>query len=223
MSSRDTYYAAAATWADTAAAAERRSRRTAWIVAGAATLVAVLLALALVALTPLKSVQPYVVTVDKQTGAVQIATTVANDRLTENEAVIQASLANYVRARETFDVTDLAANYRRVQMMSATQARATYVADMASNNPQSPLRTLSPGDTVAITIKSISLLAPGTALVRFEANRRPAGSTTVGRQAYAAAVSYGFSGRPLRMEDRFDNPLGFEVTRYRRDAEGVGA
>ncbi len=223
MTTRDTYYAAAATWADTAAAAERRSRRTAWFVAGAATLVAVLLALALVGLTPLKSVQPYVVTVDKQTGAVEVAQTLSGSRLTENDAVIQASLANYVRARETFDVTDLAANYRRVQMMSTTQSRAAYVADMAASNPQSPLRLLSPGDTVAIQIKSVSLLAPGTALVRFEANRKPAGAVTVQHQAYAAAISYGFSGRPLRMEDRFDNPLGFEVTRYRKDAEGVGA
>lgn len=223
MTTRDTYYAAAATWADTAAAAERRSRRTAWFVAGAATLVAILLALALVGLTPLKSVQPYVVTVDKQTGAVEVAQTLAGSRLTENDAVIQASLANYVRARETFDVTDLAANYRRVQMMSATQSRAAYVADMAASNPQSPLRLLSPGDTVAVQIKSVSLLAPGTALVRFQANRKPVGATIVQRQAYAAAISYGFSGKPLRMEDRFDNPLGFEVTRYRKDAEGLGA
>jgi len=223
LSQRDTYYAAAATWADTAATAEARSRRTAWIVAGVATAVAALLALALLALTPLKTVQPYVVTVDRQTGAVEVTQTLGGSRLTENEAVIQASLANYVRARETFDVTDLAANYRRVQMMSATQARAAYVAEMAANNPSSPLRTLAPGDTVAVRVKSISLLAPGTALVRFDAARRPAGSAVAVTRAYAAAISYGFSGRPLRLEDRFDNPLGFEVTRYRKDAEGVGA
>ncbi len=223
MTPRDTYYAAAATWADTAAAAERRSRRTAWIVAGVATFIAALLALALLALTPLKTVQPYVVTVDRQTGAVEVTQTLANSRITENAAVIQASLANYVRARETFDVTDLAQNYRRVQMMSATQARAAYVAEMAGNNPASPLRTLSPGDTVAVKIKSISLLAPGTALVRFDASRRLPGITAAMTRAYTAAISYGFSGRPLRLEDRFDNPLGFEVTRYRKDAEGVGA
>ncbi len=223
MSQRDTYYEAAATWADTVAAAERRSRTTAWIVAGIATFIAALLALALLALTPLKTVQPYVVTVDRQTGAVEVTQTLANSRLTENEAVIQASLANYVRARETFDVTDLAQNYRRVQMMSAANARAAYVAEMAANNPASPLRMLSPGDTVVVKVKSISLLAPGTALVRFEVARKPAGSAAAVTQSYAAAISYGFSGRPLRMEDRFDNPLGFEVTRYRKDAEGIGA
>lgn len=223
MSQRDTYYAAAATWADTAATAERRSRTTAWIVAGVATVTTILLALALLALTPLKTVQPYVITVDKQTGAVEVTQTLANSRLTENEAVIQASLAGYVRARETFDVTDLAQNYRRTQMMSSANARAAYVAEMAANNPASPLRTLSPGDTVAIKVKSVSLLALGTALVRFDASRKPAGSAAAVTRAYAAAISYGFSGRPLRMEDRFDNPLGFEVTRYRKDVEGIGA
>ena len=36
-----------------------------------------------------------------------------------------------------------------------------------------------------------------------------------------AAISFGFANAPLRMEDRFDNPLGFQVTRYRRDTEGL--
>ena len=40
-------------------------------------------------------------------------------------------------------------------------------------------------------------------------------------RAFVSALSYGFNGRPLRLEDRFDNPLGFVVTRYRRDAEGA--
>ena len=37
----------------------------------------------------------------------------------------------------------------------------------------------------------------------------------------ASAISFGFNGRPLSQADRYDNPLGFQVTRYRRDAEGL--
>ena len=221
MTDRDTYYAAAQSWADERVESERRSRKLAWIVAGVAGAIALVLALIVAMLFPLKTVQPYVVTVDRQSGAVEVATTVANGRLTQNEAVIQAQLANYVRVRETFDATDLAANYRRVQLFSSPDVRAAYIAGMAASNPASPLHTLSAGDTLSIRIKSVSLIGPGSALVRYDADRTVAAGRGVASNAFVSAISFGFSDRPLRAADRFENPLGFQVTRYRRDAEGV--
>lgn len=221
MTEHDKYYATAQGWADGQVEAERRARKLAWTVASVAGAIAVILALALAMLVPLKTVQPYVVTVDRQSGAVEVATTVANSRLTQNEAVIQAQLANYVRVRETFDASDLAENYRRVQLLSSGDVRSSYIAQMAADNPASPLRALSPGDTLKVRIKSVSLTGPGNALVRYDIDRTVAGGRGVSSVAYVSAISFGFSNRPLRAADRFENPLGFQVTRYRRDAEGM--
>lgn len=221
MTEHDRYFAEAVSWADERVVAERRMRRFAWSVAGGAGAVALILAIAVLVLVPLKTVQPYVVTVDRQSGAVEVATTLENGKLTDNEAVVQAELANYVRTRETFDATDLKTNYRRVQLRSSPDVRRAYVSFMDADNPNSPLRTLSPGDTVSVKIKSVSLLATGSALVRFDAERSAAGGRVTDSRAYVSAVAFGFNNRPLRLEDRFDNPLGFAVTRYRRDAEGA--
>lgn len=221
MTEHDKYYAAAQGWADERVEAERRARKLAWTIAGVAGAIALILALTLAMLVPLKTVQPYVVTVDRQSGAVEVATTVANGRLTQNESVIQAQLANYVRVRETFDASDLAENYRRVQLLSSSDVRAAYIALMAAGNPASPLRALSPGDTLKVRIKSVSLTGSGSALVRYDLDRTVAGGRGVSSTAYVSAISYGFSNKPLRAADRFENPLGFEVTRYRRDAEGM--
>lgn len=221
MTKQEKYYAAAQGWADERVEAEKRARKLAWTVAAVAGAIALILSIVVAMLVPLKTVQPYVVTVDRQSGAVEMATTVANGQLTQNEAIIQAQLANYVRVRETFDASDLAENYRRVQMMSSADVRSAYVASMAANNPQSPLRALSPGDTLSVRIKSVSLTGAGTALVRFDIDRTVAGGRGVSSAPYVAAMSYGFSGKPLRAADRFENPLGFAVTRYRRDAEGL--
>jgi type IV secretion system protein VirB8 len=207
MTEHDKYYAAAQGWADERVESERKARKLAWTVAAVAGGIALVLALALAMLVPLKTVQPYVLTVDKQTGAVEVATTVANGRLTQNEAVIQAQLANYVRVRETFDASDLAANYRRVQLLSGPDVRTAYIASMAAANPASPLHTLSPGDTLAVRI--------------YDLDRTVAGGRGVSSTPYVSAITYGFSDKPLRAADRFENPLGFEVTRYRRDAEGM--
>lgn len=221
MSDREDYYGAARSWADAQSGAAARETRIAWRVAAAAAAIAVLLALALAFLLPLKTVQPYVLTVDRQTGAVESATTVQSGRLSQNEAVIQAQLAGYVIARETFDATDLSEKYRRVQLMSSRPVAAAYVAQMAANNPESPLRTLNRGDTVSIRIRSVSLINDGAALVRYTAIRSALGGGTTPPANFVAAISFGFNGRPLRQSDRYDNPLGFQVTRYRRDAEGL--
>ena len=221
MSDRDTYYAAARSWADDRVAAAARQTRLAWIVAAGAGGIAAVLAIALALLLPLKTVEPYVVTVDRQSGAVEIATTLKNGSLTQNEAVIQAQLAGYVRARETFDATDLPLQYAQVQRLSAPPVAHSYVAAMAAANPASPLRTLSRGDTVAVDVNSVSLISLGVAIVRFDTRRSTLNGGIATVQSNVAAISYGFANTPLRMEDRFNNPLGFQVTRYRRDADGL--
>ena len=42
-------------------------------------------------------------------------------------------------------------------------------------------------------------------------------------QPYSAVIGFRYTGAPMRMEDRFVNPLGFQATSYRRDAETTGA
>lgn len=221
MSDREDYYAAARSWSEGQSSVAAREARIAWRVAAAAGAVALLLALALAFLIPLKTVVPYVLTVDRQTGAVEPASSVQSGQLSQNEAVIQAQLASYVIARETFDATDLGQKYRQVQVMSSRPVAAAYVAQMAVTNPESPLRALGRGDTVAVRIRSVSLISDNAGLVRFTATRTAPGGVLGQPSNFVAAISFGFNGRPLRQSDRYDNPLGFQVTRYRRDAEGL--
>lgn len=220
MSDQTDYYERAQSWAETQNGSVLRERKIAWVVAGIATALSVILAIALVILLPLKSVEPYVVTVDRQNGSVQIASGVEPGKLSQNEVVIQAELARYVRARESFDATDLPLVYRQVQLMSSRDVATAYVRFMSVKNAASPLNALNQGDTLAVTIKSISLISPGSAIVRFDVAQIAPGGGAPATGSYVSAISFGFNGRPMKPADRFDNPLGFQVTRYRRDVEG---
>ncbi len=214
------YYAAAASWHDDVNGSLRASRRRAWGVAGAAVLVAVLEALALALLMPLKTVVPYTITVDRQTGAAQLARGIDLGPLSQNDALLQSVLAQYVIARETLDATDLAANYRKVGLWSAGQARTDYLRLMDRRNPASPLIGATPASLIQTTIKQVTIMSPTSALVRFTTDRSEAGGA-VTRTDWAAVMQFAFTGGPLRMEDRLINPLGFQVTHYRRDAEAA--
>jgi type IV secretion system protein VirB8 len=218
---RTRYYQEAATWSADIHGALRASRRVAWFIAAAAAGIAVLEALALMALTPLKTVVPYTITVDRQTGYVELAQGLKPGALTQDQAVIQSFLVQYVIARETFDATDLRDAYHKVLLWSADEAREGYQHLMQKTTPTSPLNLYAPTTLVSVTIKSVSLLSPTTALVRFDTTRTDAGSPAGSVQSWAAVMAFRHGDAPMTMGDRFINPLGFQVTRYRRDAETV--
>jgi type IV secretion system protein VirB8 len=220
---RTAYYAESKSWAEDVNGALRASRRLAFIVAGAATLVALLEAVALAALVPLKTVVPYTITVDRQTGAIETAQGVRPGSLSQDIAVVQAFLAQYVLARETFDVTDLQHNYREVAAWTTGDARDQYLRFMQKSNPQAPENLYDAATVMRITVKSISLLSKTSALVRFDAERTSDGGAPAERMPYTAVIGFEFAGTPMAAEDRFLNPLGFQVTAYRRDAEAVAS
>jgi type IV secretion system protein VirB8 len=218
---RNAKYAQAASWAADIHGSLRASRRVAWIIAGAAVLVALFEALALAALTPLKTVVPYTILVDRQTGYVQTIEGLKPGGLTQDAAVTQSFLVQYVIARETFDAADLRENYQKVMVWSGENARSQYRREMDKTNPSSPLVINTATTIVKTTVKSVSLLSPTTALVRFDTTRLDPGASIGDVRSYAAVMSFRYTGAPMRMEDRFINPLGFQILSYRRDAETV--
>lgn len=206
-------------WSDDPLARSRQTARAAQGVAAAALLVAGLEAVALAAMGPLKTVVPYTVTVDRQTGYVELLKGIEPGKLTQDQAVAQSAIVQYVIARESFDATDLRENYRKATLWSDGDARGQYLRDMQKSNPASPLNQYTPNTTLSVVVKSVSLLSPGSALVRFDTIRRDNGAAGGEQRAWTAVLAFRYAGAPMRMEDRFTNPLGFQVTRYRRDAE----
>lgn len=217
------YYAERSSWAQSEAESARRACTRAWIVAGAAALVAVAEAAALVSLVPLKSTSVVPVLVDRQTGFVEVLNKDGSQALRANTALIRSMLAQYVVAREGFDVTTLRADYHKVMLWSGGQARGEYAAVMPAQNPQSPLHLYPRSALVAVDVESVSDLGPRTALVRFTTSRMDEGAAGGSPGYYAAVITYQFSDQPLRAEDRLVNPLGFQVTRYRRGDETAPA
>ena len=218
---RGAYYRNAETWANDINASTQRSKKLAWRIAAAAILIAVLEALALVALAPLKTVVPYTILVDRQTGYVETVKGVQPGKLSQDTAVTQSFLVQYVLARETFDATDLRENYHKVAVWSSGDARTQYQGEMLRTNPNSPLNLYQTTTQLSVSVKSVSILSPTTALVRFETTRHENGSATGEQRSWAAVIAYRYTGAPMTMGDRFINPLGFQVTRYRRDSETV--
>jgi len=215
----DAYYVEADSWARSREDALRGSRRTAWWVAAAAIVVAVLLAVALVVLMPLKTVEPYTLLVDRQTGFVQALRPLDPDQISGDRALTQSFLVQYVIARESFDIDSLQDDYRKVALWSGERARSEYISAVQITNPDSPLARLPRSSVIETRVKSVSPVGTNVAMVRFETRRRDAGGQAGPPSDWVAMIRYRYSGEPMTVEDRMINPLGFQVLRYRRDAE----
>lgn len=213
------YYREAESWAADRDRAAARQLRLAWIAAGVCATIAVCEAIAIVALTPLKTVVPYTLLVDRQTGYVEALKPLERETITPDRALTRSFLAQYVIARESFDIASLKDDYRKVALWSGGEARERYVAVMQASNPASPLAALPRTAQVSVQIRSVSSLNADTALVRFTTTRIDPGAQAAPPQYWAAVVTWKFSGEEMSADDRLTNPLGFQVTRYRRDAE----
>lgn len=210
-----------AEWMERALDQERGGRRAAWILVCVLIVVVAAQAAAIAVMLPLKEVIPYTVLVDRQTGYVETARGLELGSLSEDRAVVDAMLAQYVMARETFDPADFTDRYDRVALWSLGAARDGYVAQYQPG-ADNVLNELRPGTVVQVKVKRIDLLTAETARVRFETQRRDAGGPPV-RSDWQAVVSFRFTGQPMKQEYRLLNPLGFQVTGYRRDPEMIGA
>ena len=213
------YYQEAESWSQDRQQAAQRSVRVAWTVAGVAVLVALLLAIALVLLVPLRRDVPYTLLVDRQTGYVQRINPLESETIAADAALTRSFLAQYVTARESYSASSLQEDYRKVGLWSAEQAREQYVALMRSENPANPIASLPRGSTVGVEIRSVSSLSDDTAMVRFSTVRTDLGGRAQVAQHWAAIVTYRYSAADMTAQDRLTNPLGFQVTRYRRNAE----
>ena len=217
----DSYYAEAASWNRDRVGAMRSSQRIAWWIAGIATAIALFEGIALVLLTPLKTVEPYTLMVDRTTGYVQALKPLDQAKVTPDSALTQSFLVQYVIAREGFDMATLNANYRKVALFSADAARSSYLQQMQVGNPASPLILYPRTTTVDVRVKSVSPIGSNAALVRFDTVRTDAGAQPQPPSSWVAVIHYRYSDAPMSLEDRFVNPLGFQVTGYRKDPEAL--
>lgn len=199
----------------------QRSHRRAWLVAAVAAAIALLEAIALVYLVPLKTVEPYTLLVDRQTGNVEALAPLDAQTIAPDAALTRSFLVQYVIARETYDAPSLQDDYRKVSLWTGGNEKQRYINLMQANNPQSPVSYMRGNGTIRTEIRSISSLNNQRALVRFTTVRTDQGAQPQAPEYWVAVVDYEFSGAQMSEADRLINPLGFQVTRYRRDAEAL--
>jgi type IV secretion system protein VirB8 len=195
----------------------KRSARVAWFFSIVFAGIALLSLFAVVLMLPLKSFEPYVITVDQTIEVKSGLTRPAN--LTEQQAITQANVVRYIRAREGYDPYAITENFGIAALLSADEAARELQTLYSAANAQNPTKVYGRLKRVLVEIKSVTFPNASTAIVRFSTNERSDTESVV--RHWISVVRFRYTDTPTRNEWRFENPLGFQVYSYRRDQETV--
>lgn len=195
------------------------AKNRAWLITYFSMGISLLSLLTLLALLPLKTFEPYLVTLDNSTGYLEVTKTLAAGTLTQDEAVTQSNLVRYVSGREAYNPAVLKENYDFIALLSESTALEEFKYLWDAANPDNPSIILGADTAIDIKIKSVSLLNHKTASVRFLREQHSHGQIRTSH--WNALIEFHYVQSPLKMAERFKNPLGFKVTSYRINPEGL--
>jgi type IV secretion system protein VirB8 len=151
----DAYFSEAASWDADRAAQAKRTLRVAWSVAGAGWLCAIVIAVALMLLMPLKRVEPFVIRVDNTSGLVDVVPVFVGGT-NMPEAVTRYFLDHYVSVCERFTHATAESDYEECGAFHTPQRNQAWYAQWNRSNPASPLNTYKDGATIRSQVTSIS-------------------------------------------------------------------
>lgn len=199
----------------------QRNAKIAWRIAGVCLLITGIAVGAVAGLTPLKTVEPFVIRVDNNTGATDIVTVMKNQQQTYGEITDKYWLAQYVRFREGYDWETVQSTYDATNLLSTPSVQQQY-AQIYRESPSAPYKILKDSFRVNVRILGISFIGK-VAQVRFEKIMIALGGdkNVIPPQRYIATIGYEYKNAPMADEDRLINPLGFQVSSYRVDKEAV--
>ena len=221
------YLSEATSWDADRRTQESRSRRCAWIVAGAALFTTCLTTTALLAMFPLQRVEPYVIRVDNTTGVVDVVPSYAGIGAPA-EVLTRYLLTHYIGTCERFNLGTAEEDYSECGAFHSPQRNQQWAAQWATANPESPLNKFKDGTTVRVSVQSVSFFERASgrrdlAQVRFIKATRMAGTGPEVLSHWIATVHYAYGKSPSDTRVRQWNPLGFRVIDMQTDPELVEA
>lgn len=166
--------------------------------------------------TQSKSIEPFVIEVEEKTGIATVVRPLSIKEFSANEAMKRALLVNYIRAREGYNASLVEHNYYNVvRLMSSRGIWRSFQQFISQTNPESPVNVYQSRTVVLVGVKSIIFQEDNTAQVRFtltgEGPRAP-------NDNKIALIEFTFNAlTSMNQEERYINPLGFQIVRYHVD------
>jgi len=217
------YWQEAASWDADRITGFRRRERLAWGSALGGWSCAVICAVALVLLVPLKQIAPFLVRVDSTTGLVDVVP-VAAPVMSMPELVTRYLLTHYVMVCERFNFATAESDYEECGAFHSAARNQAWYAQWNPASPDSPLNRYRDGSTVRASVISVSFFKRANGMrdlaqVRYVKRVRHAGATEEQVSHWVVTVQYSYVAPSRELRLRSLNPLGFRIEDFRPEPE----
>lgn len=217
---QDDDYDKALTWEASRLDLIYRSERKAWAIVRLLSVSIVLLCVAIACTMPLKTVEPFVIQVDKSNGMSTVLHIANTKDIPVDEMMNKYWLSQYVLAREGYDWRTLNQEYIKVRELSLPNVFDIYASQFGQQKDSLEMR-LKDNFRIVVELKSIVVNSDSIATIRF-AKKTINNKSGLQEAENSWTATIGFEYFPdfkVSEERRIVNPFGFKVTSYRVDPE----
>ena len=217
------YFEEAASWDADRTSHMRRDARIAWRVAAAGWIGAVACAIALACVTPLKTVEPYVIRVDSSSGVIDVVP-VYKGTTDVGEIVTRFLLSHYIQTCERFNYSSAEQDYFECGAFHTARLNQQWSQLWTPANPASPLNLYKDGTVVRVQVKSVSFLKRTNGLadmaqVRYTKIIGREGGGAERRSEWIATIQYAYGKPSSDPGTRLRNPLGLKIVEVQHETE----
>lgn len=175
-------------------------------------------------LTNSKTFEPFVMEVEEKTGVITQVSTKSVEKYTADEALLRSLLVQYLRARESYDIETYRYNYSQiVRLFSAPPVYSEFRTTFAATNKDSPVN-FGRNKRREVLVKSLTFT--DATKKKVQARLQLTDITLPERKTDATTnlvvlITFDFKELDLSQDERYINPLGFQIQSYLAEKEVV--
>lgn len=202
---------------------DSRIKKAGWVVSILLFVICILMGIALIVMLPLKQTTTELYSLDKQTGRIELITTVKESELSVSDALNKAETAAYVTRREGYNYFALQRDYNDTQLFNSDKVNQDYLN--LFNSEQSPDAVYEKAANVVYidvisNVHSDATSPDRLATLRLKRTTRRVSSGSEKTDFLNIRMTYRYvPSMELTAAEREINPLGFIVTSYQIDKD----
>lgn len=168
-----------------------------------------------------KSLVPYVIEVEEKTGVPTVVEQLNQSNFTADATLKRYFIFSFIKAAEGYNPGTFKEDVRKLSLFSTPSVFRKINAKINPRNEKSPAALIGSRGVIEVALKSISFPTPNSAIVRFRLQNVGSVMGFANNRDMIVDMDFRFADLKLSVEERYINPLGFQVTKYVIDQELV--
>ncbi len=166
-----------------------------------------------------KSLVPYVIEIEEKSGIPTIVEQLDESHFTADVSLKRYFIYSFLSAAEGYNPGTFREDYKKLSLFSTPDVFRKIQAKINPRNPKSPAALIGNRGIIEVAIKSLIFKTANSATIIFRLKNIGSVSGFANNRDMIADIEFKFTNLTLSQQDRYINPIGFQVTKFLADLE----